>query len=85
MYATVSISVEQKKALAIPHDAIVRMGEQTVVFVEEGKTPDNRTKFVRKPVSVDEGEGNKWVPVEHGLLPGERIVVSGAVLLSNMI
>ncbi len=85
MFATLSISVDIKKALALPHDAIVRMGEQTVVFVETGKTPDNRTKFVRRPVTVDEGEGAKWVPIEHGLQAGERVVVAGGILLSGML
>ncbi|HEY1956263.1 MAG TPA: efflux RND transporter periplasmic adaptor subunit [Polyangiaceae bacterium] len=84
MYATVTISVDQKKALALPHDAIVRMGDQNVVFVEVGKTPDGRMKFERRPVSVDPGEGNKWVPVDHGVEKGQRVVVSGGILLSGM-
>jgi RND family efflux transporter MFP subunit len=84
MYATVSISVDQKKALALPHDAIIRMGDQTVVFVEVGKTADGRMKFERRPVSVDEGEGSKWVPVEHGVEKGQHVVVSGGILLSGM-
>ena len=84
MYATVTISVDQKKALALPHDAIVRMGDQTVVFVDVGKTPDGRMKFERRPVSVDLGESNKWVPVDHGVEKGQRVVVSGGILLSGM-
>ncbi len=84
MYATVSISVDEKKTLALPHDAIVRMGDQTVVFVEVGKTPDGRVKFERRPVSVDEGEGSKWVPVDHGIEKGAHVVVSGGILLSGM-
>ncbi len=85
MFATVSITVDEKKALALPHDAIVRMGEQTVVFVEVGKAPDGRTKFERKPVTVDEGEGSKWVTIEHGVQEGERVVVAGGILLSGML
>ena len=84
MYATVTISVDQKKSLALPHDAIVRMGDQTVVFVDVGKTPDGRMKFERRPVSVDLGESNKWVPVDHGVEKGQRVVVSGGILLSGM-
>jgi cobalt-zinc-cadmium efflux system membrane fusion protein len=84
MYATVSLSVDQKKALALPHDAIIRMGDQTVVFVEVGKTPDGRVKFERRPVAVDEGEGSKWVPVDHGIEKGAVVVVSGGILLSGM-
>jgi cobalt-zinc-cadmium efflux system membrane fusion protein len=84
MYATVSVSVDEKKALALPHDAIIRMGDQTVVFVQVGKTPDGRVKFERRPVSVDEGEGSKWVPVDHGVEKGQTVVVSGGILLSGM-
>ena len=41
MYATMQISVEQKKALAIPRDALLRLGEYKVVFVQvgEGRRP----------------------------------------------
>jgi len=84
MYATVTISVDQKKALALPHDAIVRMGDHTFVFVEVGKSPDGRVEFERRPVTVDEGEGSKWVPVDHGVEKGMRVVVGGGILLSGM-
>lgn len=85
MYATVQISVEERKALAIPRSAVVRLGEQTVVFLERGATADGRFRFERIPVSVDEGEGSPWLPVTHGLDRGARIVTSGAVLLSGML
>jgi len=84
MFATVSISVDEKKALALPHDAVIRMGDQTVIFAEVGRAPDGRMKFERRPVSVDEGEGSKWVPVQHGVDKGTRVVVSGGILLSGM-
>ncbi len=85
MYSTVSISVEERKALALPRNAVLRMGEQTIVFVEVGKAADGRTKFERRPVSIDEGEGSAWLPVEHGVEKGTRVVVSGGVLLTGMI
>lgn len=84
MYATVSISVDEKKALALPHDAVIRMGDQTVVFVEVGRAPDGRVKFERRPVAVDEGEGSQWVPVQHGVDKGTPVVISGGILLSGM-
>jgi cobalt-zinc-cadmium efflux system membrane fusion protein len=83
MYATVYISVEQQKALAIPRSAVLRLGTQTVVFVEKGEAPDHRIRFERIPVTVDEGEGSKWLPVSHGLELGDKLVVSGAILLSS--
>ncbi|MFI5296852.1 MAG: efflux RND transporter periplasmic adaptor subunit [Polyangiales bacterium] len=85
MYATVRLYVEEQKTLAIPHDAILRLGEQTVVFVDEGKTPEGKLRFKRVPILVDEGEGDKWVPLLRGPKKGERIVTSGAILLSGML
>jgi cobalt-zinc-cadmium efflux system membrane fusion protein len=85
MYATVQISVDQKKALAVPKGAVVRLGDQTVVFVQTGTTPDGKLKFDRIPVSVDEGEGSQWLPVMHGLDPGTKIVTQGAILIAGMI
>jgi cobalt-zinc-cadmium efflux system membrane fusion protein len=85
MYATVTISVEEKKALALPKGAVLRLGDQTVVFVQSGKTPDGRLKFERLPVQVDEGEGSQWLPVEHGLDKGTLVVTQGSILLAGMI
>jgi cobalt-zinc-cadmium efflux system membrane fusion protein len=85
MYATVQISVEERLALAIPRSALLRLGDQTIVFVQTGNTPDGKLKFERVPVTVDEGEGSKWVPVSHGLEKGQKIVTSGAILLSGML
>ncbi len=83
MYATVEITVDEHKALAVPHSAIVRLGEQTVVFVEKGTAPDGRARYVRTPISADEQEGAQLVPVAHGLEKGMRVVTEGAVLLSG--
>src|SRR5262249_14997132 len=57
MSATVQISTEEKHTLAIPKTALLRMGDQKVVFVQTGITPDGRLKFGRRPVAVDEEEG----------------------------
>jgi membrane fusion protein, heavy metal efflux system len=85
MYATVSISVAERKALAIPRSAMLRLGDQTVVFVEMGKAPNGLIRFERRPVAVDEDEGGDYLPVTHGLERGEKIVTSGAILLAGMI
>jgi cobalt-zinc-cadmium efflux system membrane fusion protein len=82
MYATVQISVDQKRALAIPRDALLRLGEYKVVFIEVGDS-DGRERFERVPVDVDEGESSPWLEVKHGLASGQTIVVSGAILLSQ--
>jgi cobalt-zinc-cadmium efflux system membrane fusion protein len=82
MYVTVQISVEQKKALAIPRNALLRLGEYKVVFVQVGED-GGLLKFERLPVDVDEGESSQWLEVRHGLEVGQRVVVSGAILLSQ--
>ena len=82
MYATIQISVAQKKALAIPRSALLRLGEYKVVFVEIGEG-DGHVRFERLPIDVDEGEASQWLEVKHGLEVGQKIVVSGAILLSQ--
>jgi cobalt-zinc-cadmium efflux system membrane fusion protein len=83
MYATLFISVDERKSLAIPRSALLRLGEQTSVFVERGKTADGRHVYARVPVTVDESEGGKWIPISHGLERGTKIVTEGSILLSG--
>ncbi len=85
MYATVTIAVPGVQALAVPVAAILRLADQTVVFVEQGRTPDGRLRFVRRLVAVGDEEGTNMVPITHGLAVGERVVTSGAILLSGML
>jgi cobalt-zinc-cadmium efflux system membrane fusion protein len=82
MYATVTLPVDRQVALAIPRSALLRLGDQTVVFVEVGQTPDGRLRFERRPVVVNEELGGEYLPVQRNLAQGARIVVSGAILLS---
>ena len=82
MYATVQISVDQTRALAIPRNALLRLGEYKVVFIEVSDEP-GRVRFQRMPVDVDEGESSQWLEVKHGLEKDQKIVVSGAILLSQ--
>ena len=85
MYATVTIAVPGVQALAVPITAILRLSDQTTVFVEQGRTPDGRLRFVRRLVSAGDDEGTNLVPIAHGLTVGERVVTSGAILLSGML
>jgi cobalt-zinc-cadmium efflux system membrane fusion protein len=84
MFATIKISVDVKKAIAIPRTSVLRFGDQTVVFIDRGQK-DGKERFERLPVTVDEGEGSTWLTVEHGLDKGEKIVTAGAILLSGML
>jgi cobalt-zinc-cadmium efflux system membrane fusion protein len=78
MYATVTIAVQGKKALAVPRDALVRINDQTVVYVANGKTPDGWSVFKRRRINVvDDGEPD--LAVLSGLSPGEQVVIQGAI------
>jgi cobalt-zinc-cadmium efflux system membrane fusion protein len=83
MYGTVYIKVDQRKALAIPRSAILRLGDQRVVFIQTGEV-DGKVKFERMPVDVDEYSSDEWLPIKHGLEKGMKVVTKGAVLLSEM-
>jgi membrane fusion protein, heavy metal efflux system len=85
MYATVSIGVPGQSALALPHTAVLRIADQTVVFVEQGATPDGRRRFVRRVVALSEDVEGDLVPITHGLSAGDRVVTSGGILLSGML
>jgi cobalt-zinc-cadmium efflux system membrane fusion protein len=82
MYATVQISVDQERARAIPRNALLRLGDETVVFIQVGDA-DGYVRFERVPVDVDEGESSPWLVVKRGLQPGQKIVAKGAILLSQ--
>lgn len=85
MYATVSIAVDAPAVAALPRTALLRIADQTVVFVQNGTTPDGRLKFARRIVAVNEDEGSDYVPILRGLTPGDQVVTSGGILLSGML
>ena len=85
MYATAALSVDQQRALALPRSAILHLGDQTMVFVDLGKSFDGRLRLERRPVSISEELGGDYLPVIRGISAGERVVTLGAVLLSGML
>ncbi len=82
MYSMVQISVDQRRALAIPRSAIVRLGDYNVVFVQVGET-DGQVHFERLPIAVDESRSTSYVAVKDGVDAGQKIVVHGASTLSQ--
>ncbi len=85
MYASVTLRVPGRKALAVPRTALFRMGDATVVFVKTGRTPDGAASFALRPVRTDDEGGSGPVPVLGGLSAGEEIVTSGTVLVAGKI
>lgn len=82
MYVTLSIELERRETLALPRTAVVRAGDRQTVFVEDGRTEDGRTRFRERAVELGEADDG-WVGIRSGLKPGERVVVSGSILLSG--
>lgn len=80
MYEAVTIQVPGKRLLAVPRRALLRVGEETVVFVEAGGR-DGKRVYQRRRVSADEGRAGGLVPVEGDLKAGERVVVKGAIFV----
>jgi len=84
MLGTASIAGRTHEALAVPRSAVLRLGDQTVVFVEAGRTPDGRVRFERRSVEVEDSEGD-WSAVVSGLKAGDRVVTSGGILLVGLL
>jgi membrane fusion protein, heavy metal efflux system len=85
MYATVGIGTGGVALAAVARDAVVRLGEQTVVFVYGGELPGGRSRYVRRVVAVNDDDRGQFLPVVRGLALGERVVTEGAILLSGML
>jgi cobalt-zinc-cadmium efflux system membrane fusion protein len=84
MYEAVTIQVPGKRLLAVPRAALLRVGEETIVFVDAGERGGKRI-FQRRRVTADEGRSGGLVPVAGAVLPGERVVVKGAVFVLGML
>jgi cobalt-zinc-cadmium efflux system membrane fusion protein len=84
MYATAAIAAPGRRALAIPRNALLRLGDQSVVFVELPRGERGLLRFERRSVVAADVPGD-LLPVERGLQAGERVVTSGAILLSGLI
>jgi len=82
MYATASLAADQRKAVAIPRSAIMRLGDYKVVFVQVGEAP-GQMRFERLPIDVEETSTGPYVGVRHGVEAGARVVSNGAAALSQ--
>jgi cobalt-zinc-cadmium efflux system membrane fusion protein len=84
MYATVFIDIGGPTQLAVPRTALLRLGDQMVVYTHTGQTPKGMLRFTRKQVVAQDEEPGDMVAVTAGLAPGEQVVTKGAVLLLGM-
>ena len=81
MYEVVNIAAPSRHALTIPRDALLRLGDETDVFVELPRDKDGRIPFRRRRVVANEQLPGDTVPVLLGLQPGERIAAAGSIFL----
>lgn len=81
MYEVVEVAAPARHALTIPRDALLRLGDETDVFVEQPKDKDGRTPFRRRRVVANEQLPGNTVPVLAGLQPGERVASTGSIFL----
>ncbi|MBD1833260.1 efflux RND transporter periplasmic adaptor subunit [Cyanobacteria bacterium FACHB-472] len=72
---------DEKPGVLIPTTAISRLGGANFVFVAQRKG-ESTLIAQQKPVKLGDIQGNNYQVIE-GLQPGERIVVSGILNLSN--
>jgi cobalt-zinc-cadmium efflux system membrane fusion protein len=85
MYASVELWVDQGRALAVPRSALLRLGKDKVVFVEVDEA-EGRVRFAEVKVDADDGESSAWVVAKGAsLAAGQKIVVKGTLLLSQML
>ena len=82
MFVTLSVEIETREALALPRSAVIKAGERQTVFVADGKTADGRSRFLQRAVELDDADDG-WVGVASGVKAGDRVVTSGAILLSG--
>jgi cobalt-zinc-cadmium efflux system membrane fusion protein len=85
MYASTTIRTGTATALVVPRRSVLRLGDQTVVFVALGNAPDGRERFARRLVSAKTDAPGDMVSVVRGVDAGERVVVDGALLLSDLL
>ena len=81
MYEVVDIAAPARHALTIPRDALLRLGDETDVFVELPKDKDGRIPFRRRQVIANEQLPGSTVPVLAGLKAGERVASTGSIFL----
>jgi hypothetical protein len=84
MFATVTIEVQGKTTLTVARSPVLYLGDQTVVFLDAGKSPSGQARFIRRPVTVDDDDAAEYVPVLRGLQAGDQVVASQAILLSSL-
>ncbi|MCJ2178939.1 efflux RND transporter periplasmic adaptor subunit [Novosphingobium album (ex Hu et al. 2023)] len=72
------VSGKEQSGVSVPSQAVTRMGEDDVVFVQE------RGRFVRREVTVVADAGGRAI-LTSGLKAGEQVAVSGVAELKSLL
>lgn len=78
MYATVSVTSENRNAIVVPATAVIRDGVSTYVYVQTGDH-----KYEHRDVTLGAAH-DTTIEITKGLNEGDRIVSTGAELLRGM-
>jgi len=81
MYGTVSIAAPGRHAVAVPREALLRLGDETDVFVLEPPQKDGTVAFKRRAVIANEQVPGEWVAVLAGVNAGETVAARGSIFL----
>ena len=84
MYGVVQIAAPVRQALTVPRDAVLRDGDETVVFVQQPPGDGGSVTFARRRVVTNEHFPGDTVPVLSGLKAGERVATTGSIFLLGM-
>jgi membrane fusion protein, heavy metal efflux system len=79
MYVTADVEVPPSKALKVPSNAVYLLADKYYAFIESPKGT-----FTRRVLKAEEATLG-FVRVTAGLMPGEKIVSDGALLLQQML
>ncbi len=85
MYGVAHIDVPARHTVTVPREALLRLGDETIVFVEGSHGPGGAATFQRRRVMADERMSGGSIPVLSGLQPTERVVTRGAIFLLGML
>ena len=84
MYGVVRIAAPMRGAVTVPRDAVLRVGDDTVVFVEKPGGGDGRVAFREQVVVANEQVPGDLVPILSGLAAGERVATRGSIFLLGL-
>jgi cobalt-zinc-cadmium efflux system membrane fusion protein len=80
MYETARIAAPGRRAITVPREALLRLGDETDVFVQQPPAKD-RVAFRRRAVIANEQVPGEFVAVLSGLAAGERVASRGSIFL----